>query len=106
MNIEDFKNRLDTNGLGKYFDKFQPLLRNTIRLYQKATDENDIAIGQTKIGGKPDLPNEITWVTETNIVETTEKKFLIFNSKKEETIIKPLSFIARNSSVVFFREQE
>lgn len=51
MNIEGFKNRIDANGLGKYFDKFQPLLRNTIRLYQKATDENDIAIGKTKIGG-------------------------------------------------------
>lgn len=95
MNIDEFKNRLDTNGLGKYFDKFQPLLRNAIRLYQKATDENDIAIGQTKIGGKPDLPNEIIWVTETNIVKTTEKKFLIFNSKKDETITKPLSFIAQ-----------
>ena len=95
MNIEEFKNNLDKNGLGKYFDKLQPLLRNTIRLYQKATNENDIAIGQTKIGGKPDLPNEITWVTETNIVETTEKKFLIFNSKKEETVTKSLSFIAQ-----------
>jgi uncharacterized protein YwqG len=95
MNIEEFKNRLDTNGLGKYFDKLQPLLRNTIRLYQKATDEKYISIGQTKIGGKPDLPNEVTWVTETNIVETAEKKFLIFNSKKEETMTKPLSFIAQ-----------
>lgn len=95
MNIEEFKNRLDKSGLGKYFDKLQPVLRNTIRLYQKATDENDIAIGQTKIGGKPDLPPEITWVTETNIVRTTEKRFLIFNSRKEETITKPLSFIAQ-----------
>jgi uncharacterized protein YwqG len=95
MNIEEFKNKLDTNGLGKYFDKLQPLLRNTIRLYQKATDENNIAIGQTKIGGRPDLPKEISWVTETNIVEKTEKKFLIFKSKKEETITKPLSFIAQ-----------
>ncbi|MBN8822380.1 MULTISPECIES: YwqG family protein [unclassified Spirosoma] len=95
MNIEEFKNRLDTNGLGKYFDKLQPLLRNTIRLYQKATDENNISIGQTKIGGRPDLPKEISWVTENNIVETTEKKFLIFNSKKEEAKTKPLSFIAQ-----------
>lgn len=95
MNIEEFKDRLETNGLGKYFDKFQPLLRNTIRLYPKATDENNIAIGQTKIGGRPDLPNEIFWVTETKIVETTEKKFFVFTSKKEVAIKKPLSFIAQ-----------
>lgn len=95
MNIEELKNRLDKNGLGKYFDKLQPLLRNTIRLYPKASDENNISIGHTKIGGKPDLPKEITWAIETNIVETIEKKFLIFKSKKEETITKPLSFIGQ-----------
>jgi uncharacterized protein YwqG len=95
MNIEELKNSLDKNGLSKYFDKLQPLLRNTIRLCQKATDENNIAIGQSKIGGKPDLPIEINWVTETNIVETTEKKFIIFNSKKKEIITQPLSFIAQ-----------
>ncbi len=95
MNREEFKYRLDSSGLGKYFDKLQPLLRNTIRLYPKATDENNLTIGQSKIGGRPDLPAEITWVTETNIAETTEKTFIIFNSKKKETITKPLSFIAQ-----------
>ena len=95
MNIEDLKNRLNTNGLGKYFDKLQSLSRNTIRLNQKRTDENDIAIGQTKIGGRPDLPQEISWITEANVVETREKKFLVFSSKKKETITKPLSFIAQ-----------
>jgi len=95
MNIEEFKNKFEINGLGKYFDKLQPLSRNTIRLYQKATDENSIAIGQTKIGGRPDLPTEINWLIESYIVEKTEKKFLFFNSKKEETVTKPLSFIAQ-----------
>ena len=95
MDIKEFKTKLETNGLGKYFDKFQPLLRNTVRLYQKETNENDIAIGQTKIGGKPDLPNELSWLTETNIVETKEKKFYIFNTKRTESITKPLSFIAQ-----------
>lgn len=95
MNLEEFKTKLDANGLGKYFELLQPILRNTIRLYQKATDENAIAVGQTKIGGQPDLPDEITWVTETNLVATTERKFVIFKTKKEQTITKPLSFIAQ-----------
>lgn len=95
MNLEEFKDRLDTSGLGKYFDRLQPLLRNTIRLYQKEADENNIAIGQTKIGGRPDLPKDISWVTETNIVEMTEKKFIIFSNKKQETVTKSLSFIAQ-----------
>jgi uncharacterized protein YwqG len=107
MNIEEFKNRLDTNGLGKYFHKFQPLLRHTIRLYPRATDEDNIAIGHTKIGGRPDLPAEIAWVTETNIVEKTEKIFLIFNSKKKQAITKPLSFIAQvnlSETAIFDKE--
>lgn len=95
MGIEEFEERLQANGLGKYFDKVKPFLRDTIRLYPQANDEDAIAIGQTKIGGRPDLPPDITWVTETNTVKTNEKKFLIFSNKKEETVTKPLSFIAQ-----------
>jgi hypothetical protein len=43
MNIEELKIKLETNGLEKYFNKLQPLLRNTIRHYQKETEEKDIA---------------------------------------------------------------
>lgn len=95
MNLEEFKNRLNTNGLAKYFDNLKPFMRNTVRFYQKETSENNIAIGQTKIGGKPDLPSHINWVTETNLIEKKEKKFLFFESKKQEAITKSLSFIAQ-----------
>lgn len=95
MDIEEFKNKLDENGLHNYFEKFKPLLRNTVRAYPKETSENNIALGQTKIGGRPDLPPSISWVTETNLVEKKEKKFFVFNSKKQESITKPLSFIAQ-----------
>lgn len=95
MNIEEFKNKLNANELGKYLNTLNPILRNTVRLYQNAADEDSIAIGQTKIGGRPDLPKEITWVTETNIVETTATKYLIFKSKKQKTITKSLSFIGQ-----------
>jgi uncharacterized protein YwqG len=94
MKLEELKIKLDTNGLSKYFDALKPHARNTIRLYQKVSTENEISIGQTKIGGKPDLPKNIHWVTETNLVETNEKKFIVF-SKKQESITKPLSFIAQ-----------
>ncbi|CAA9202035.1 YwqG family protein [Flavobacterium collinsii] len=94
MNLEEFKNRLDKNGLGRYFEKLDPFLRNTIRLYHKEADESSISIGQTKIGGRPDLPPEISWQTETSTVEI-ERKFLFFNNRKEDTITKPLSFVAQ-----------
>lgn len=95
MYLEELKFKLDTNGLGKYFDKLQPLVRNTIRLYPEQAEENDIAVGQTKIGGKPDLPTGIGWVTETNNVETIQTNFLFFKSKKQHSVTRPLSFIAQ-----------
>lgn len=95
MDIEELKNKLDKNGLHNYFEKLKPLLRNTVRAYPKETSENNIAFGQTKIGGRPDLPTNISWVTETNLVEKKEKKFFVFNNKKQELITKSLSFIAQ-----------
>lgn len=49
MTLIEFKTKLETKGLGMYFERFRPLLRDTIRLYQKEADEKDIAIGQTKL---------------------------------------------------------
>lgn len=95
MDIEELKSRLETNGLGHCFDKLKLHVRNSIRLHLNATDENSMAVGRTKIGGRPDLPKDIPWVTETNIKVSREKKFFFFYSKKKETITKPLSFIAQ-----------
>lgn len=95
MYLEELKFKLDTNGLGKYFERLKPFVRNAIRLYPWKVDEDDIAVGQTKIGGRPDLPPGISWVLETASVEIVEKKLLFFRSKKQETVVKPLSFIAQ-----------
>lgn len=95
MNQEQLKDRLKANGLEKYFDKFQSVSRNAIRLYPKQVMEDDIAIGQTKIGGKPDFPSEITWVTEPNIIETEGKASFIFKNNEKGIVRKSLSFIAQ-----------
>lgn len=95
MNLEELKSKLETNRLSQHFEKLVPFLRNTIRLYHKPTNESNIAIGQTKIGGRPDLPPEITWVTETTNVEKKRRKFVFFSEKITETITRPLSFIAQ-----------
>lgn len=95
MDQTTFKERLKEIGLENYFQSFQPFFKNTIRLYPQEADENGIAIGQTKIGGFPDLPPEITWPNEslTNVI--TETKFFFFISKREESVSIPLSFIAQ-----------
>lgn len=91
---EQLFEKLKTNGLGKYFDKIEPMICNTIRLYLTSCSEDDIPIGQSKIGGQPDLPAGFSWFTETNTV-TTKKKFWIFGKETQQIITKSLSFIAQ-----------
>ncbi|MDI9865670.1 YwqG family protein [Flectobacillus sp. DC10W] len=92
-NKEQLFDRLKANGLDKYFDKLEPIVRNTIRLYLTSCSEDSIPIGQSKIGGKPDLPASFSWFTETNT--KTTKKLWIFGKETEQTITKSLSFIAQ-----------
>jgi uncharacterized protein YwqG len=96
MNKEEFFTILQNNELGKYLNKLEPVLKNTLRLYQTPCKENEIKLGQSKIGGRPDLPSSIQWIMETNAVVTdsilTEDKRFI---NVEETNVKPLSFIAQ-----------
>lgn len=95
MNKQALKNKLQEHGLEKYFDKLDSVVRNTIRLNQTPIAEDKIKIGQTKIGGLPDLPKNFAWVVERNTVVTDEQKILFFNYKKKKTTIKSLSFIAQ-----------
>ena len=107
MKTTELKDKLEKNGLGKHYYRLFSISRNTVRLYPVETDESNIAIGQTKIGGRPDLPGGISWVTETNTVDTGKRKFLIFGSRRQETITKSLSFIAQinlSQTATFDRE--
>jgi uncharacterized protein YwqG len=92
-NKEQLFDRLKANGLDKYFDKLEPIVRNTIRLYLTSCTQDDIPVGQSKIGGQPDLPESFSWFTETNTITT--KKLWIFGKDTEQTITKSLSFIAQ-----------
>lgn len=92
-NKKQLFDRLRINGLDKYYDKLESMVRNTIRLYLTSCSDDDIPIGQSKIGGRPDLPVNFSWFTETNSITT--KKFFVFGKETEQTITKSLSFIAQ-----------
>ncbi|WP_391558261.1 DUF1963 domain-containing protein, partial [Robertmurraya sp.] len=42
-------------------DRFEPLIRQSVRINTINTDEDLIPIGASKIGGRPDLPPHLEW---------------------------------------------
>lgn len=71
----ELKDKFDNVGLSKHWDKFEPLLRNEIRIITSKSDTENKELGFSKIGGQPDLPKGVDWFKENNS--------------------KPLSFIAQ-----------
>jgi len=61
---EFFKKRFDKNELSKHWDFFKVHLKSEILTQPKTASENEIAVGQSKIGGQPDLPKNIEWFKE------------------------------------------
>src|SRR6218665_2777741 len=93
MNKEDLIDKLEIHHLNGVFEKIESQIRDTIRLHPIAQSEKDISLGQTKIGGRPDLPKEQLWPVE--VTEVKEKKFWFFTKSTEVIRTKPLSFIAQ-----------
>ncbi len=66
LNSTELKDKFIKLGLGEHWDKFEPLLRNEIRIMTSNSDSENLDLGQSKIGGQPDLPKSIEWFNENN----------------------------------------
>ena len=56
-----FRDRLAAAGLGDHAEALEALRRPAIRLLPEAVDESEIAIGASKLGGHPGLPDSFDW---------------------------------------------
>jgi uncharacterized protein YwqG len=83
MTRQNFIEKLKEQNLYHHLERFEAVTRNCIHLSLVSNNDKDIPIGQSKIGGRPDLPNSLSWVTE------KERKNFLFSK------VKPLSFIAQ-----------
>jgi uncharacterized protein YwqG len=66
LNSAELKDKFTKLGLSEHWDKFEPLLRNEIRIITSISDSENLDLGQSKIGGQPDLPKEVDWFKENN----------------------------------------
>jgi len=58
---EDLKKLFQAFGLESKFELFKPLIRSKIDIDLFPETEGNIGVGQSKIGGRPDLPLECAW---------------------------------------------
>lgn len=61
MDVATYRERLIAAGLGDYAEALVRLTRPSIRLRAELSDEANIGIGETKLGGHPDLPLGFEW---------------------------------------------
>lgn len=58
-----FAEELREAGLGEYVEQILPFATQCIRLHAPSTTLADLPIGASRIGGLPDLPPGVTWLT-------------------------------------------
>ncbi|MBI3220751.1 MAG: DUF1963 domain-containing protein [Bacteroidetes bacterium] len=61
---EDWRQKFQEAGLSQHWQKFEPLLRSEIAIKPENAVDTEINVGQSKIGGQPDLPKNQTWFKE------------------------------------------
>lgn len=62
----DYKEIFEREGILEKWDYFEKQLKPEIRFKLSRTAEKDIRFGQSKIGGRPDLPEKILWPQQMN----------------------------------------
>lgn len=66
LTTDDWKVKFQDAGLEQHWQKFESLLRSEIAIQPEDAADTEIKVGQSKIGGQPDLPKNQTWFKENN----------------------------------------
>ena len=61
MNEQELARQFADHDLSDWFEAARPLLRSAIRLDLQSADDATLPVGQSKLGGLPDLPDDMAW---------------------------------------------
>jgi len=61
MQMKEYDKKLRKYGLSHHTSRFTQIVKNCIRLSLSLVNEEEVPIGCSKIGGKPDLPSDQNW---------------------------------------------
>jgi uncharacterized protein YwqG len=59
--MDKIKELFEKNHISNIWEKIESKVKNSIKISLVKVDESEILIGQSKIGGSPDLPKHIDW---------------------------------------------
>ena len=59
--LKDMESLLATHGLSGYFEKMKDAVKSSVHIELEPADDENIAIGASKMGGLPDLPKGVDW---------------------------------------------
>lgn len=93
MDIDRLTQKLEECGLGKYSPYLTAEARPAIRFELEKINEDDIAIGASKMGGRPDLPASLEWPSETERIPNENDNR--YQTERANKSCGPLSFIAQ-----------
>jgi uncharacterized protein YwqG len=66
MRIDEMREHCEKNGYAEYADIIESQAQRCIRFNLIPTEESEIGVGETKMGGSPDLPDGISWPSHGN----------------------------------------
>ncbi len=64
--VEDLRLKFEEAGLTEHWEECKPYLKNEILIDITSAEEKDFVLGESKIGGKPDLPIGTNWFKDDN----------------------------------------
>ena len=96
---DDLKGLLEKYGLSKYADILS-CCTPAVRLIPSTTEDSELAIGSSKIGGRPDMPPEAEWP----IWKKAPLSFLLQINFKDISIFPEAEEIPKEGLLLFFYE--
>ncbi|MBI1282396.1 MAG: DUF1963 domain-containing protein [Anaerolineaceae bacterium] len=61
MDRDAVRAALQTGGLSRIMPHLEALMTNSVRMTSRAANDSELAIGTSKLGGAPDLADDVTW---------------------------------------------
>jgi len=98
--LEEFKEAFYAEGLEDKWPYFKTQLKSEVRIKLKHVDEDLLEIGQSKIGGHPDLPTGTTWPMQKN-----GKRLAFLAQFNFEEIESDVPGIPKNGILYFFYDE-